>query len=138
MHDERLVARRLGAFVRILVASRGYVAAHPVRRPDDLTRLAATWTLEGRQASREVAVRGSLAARGFAALLRAAHAGLGIARVPTFVAKEALESGALVRVLPGWAAPPTEVFLVYRFGHDRIRRVKALIEAAQERVAAFL
>jgi hypothetical protein len=30
------------------------------------------------------------------------------------------------------------VFLVHRFGHERIQRVRAVIEAAQEHVGALL
>jgi DNA-binding transcriptional LysR family regulator len=85
-----------------------------------------------------VEVAGNLAVHGFAALLRAAGAGVGIARVPDYLAAGAIAGGALVRVLPGWASPPTEVYLVYRFGHDRIKRVRAVLEAAQDSVAPLL
>lgn len=148
VHDARLVAHPLGAFSRIAVASARYLEAHPVRRAEDLARcnclafsgaeLAATWTLQKAGATREVAVRGSFAAHSFAALLGAARAGLGVARVPAFAAREALGRGELVRVLPGWSAPPTEVFLVHRFGHDRIRRVRELIETARLHVGPLL
>jgi LysR family transcriptional regulator AphB len=149
VHDERLVARRLGEFRRILVASAAYLDAQPVRRIEDLARcnclafsaieLQATWTLEGRrQPPRDAAVRGRLAIHGFTALLGAARSGVGVARVPAFVARTAIERRELIRVLPEWAAPPTEVFLVHRFGHERIQRVRAVIEAAQERVGALL
>lgn len=151
VNDDRLVARRVGVFSRVLVASPGYVAAHSLRTPADLgrcnclafsgTELRATWTLVrggARPLKREVEVAGNLAVHGFAALLRAAGAGVGIARVPDYLAAGAIAGGALVRVLPGWASPPTEVYLVYRFGHDRIKRVRAVLEAAQDSVAPLL
>jgi hypothetical protein len=43
-----------------------------------------------------------------------------------------------VRVLPDWAAPETEVFLVHRFGHERIQRVRAVADAAVGQVGALL
>lgn len=154
--DDRLVARKLGAFARILVASPAYLRRHPVRVPGDLARcnclvfsgteLAATWTLERRRPgpgvrrapTRAVPVRGNLAVHGFAALQSAAMAGVGVARVPDFLAVGALAAGTLVHVLPAWSSPPTEVFLVHRFGHDRIKRVNVVITAALEVVGSLL
>jgi DNA-binding transcriptional LysR family regulator len=148
VHDERLVAHPIGSFSRIAVASAGYLKARPVRRAADLaqcnclafsaTELVATWTLQKGGEAQEVQVRGNFAAHSFTALLHAARAGLGIARVPAFAVREALEAGDLARVLPGWSAPPTEVFLVHRFGHDRIRRVRAVVEAARGQIAPLL
>jgi DNA-binding transcriptional LysR family regulator len=149
---ERLVARELGSFRRVLVASREYLRAHPIAKPEDLARvecllfsdreLAAQWTLQSSRASKarecEVPVKGRLAVRGFTALLHAAQAGLGIARVPDFVAVPALAGGAVVRVLPQWAAPPSTVYLVHRFGAERVGRVRAAIETARELVPALL
>jgi len=83
-------------------------------------------------------VQGNFAVHGFTALLHAASAGLGVARVPEFAARKVIDCGELVRVLPGWSAPPTEVFLVHRFGQERIQRVKAVIDAAQASVGALL
>jgi len=148
VHDDRLVARRVGGLRRILVASRGYLAAHRVRALPDLTRCnclafspaerEARWTLEKDGRSEEVPVRGNFAARGFTALVHAAKAGLGVARVPSFSAHDAIAAGSLVRVLPGWAAPASEVLVVHRFGHERVRRVKAVLDAAQEALPKLL
>jgi DNA-binding transcriptional LysR family regulator len=151
VYDDRLVARRLGAFRRVLVASPAYLRRHRVRAVGDLAarnclafsgvERKATWTLEplhGAGAAQEVAVQGNFAAHGFAALLRAAAAGLGVARVPQFVAADAIARREVVRVLPEWAAPETEVFLVHRFGHDRIQRVRAVADAALGQVGALL
>jgi DNA-binding transcriptional LysR family regulator len=151
VHDDRLVARRLGEFRRILVASPDYLQRHAVHDVDHLAQhnclafsgveRTATWTLErisGEQARRDLNVRGNFAVHGFAALVHAATAGLGIARVPAFVAAEAIERHALAHVLPEWAAPPTEVFLVHRFRHDHIERVRTVIDVAQARIGDLL
>ena len=68
----------------------------------------------------------------------AAEAGLGVARLPDFVAADAIASGALARVLPDWSCTPSEVFLVHRFGHERIKRVGTLVAAALEQVGGLL
>jgi DNA-binding transcriptional LysR family regulator len=151
VHDDRLVAKPLGRFHRILVASPAWVAQHPVRQPADLARceallfseqqLRTEWTLlpvRGDGDAVDVSVQGRLAVRGFNALLAAAEAGLGVARLPAFVAHAALERKSVVRVLPAWTSPPANVHLVHRFGVDRIGRVKAVIAAAQDMVVPLL
>lgn len=154
IHDDRLVARTLGVFRRELVASAAYLAGRRLRAPADLGRCncltlgaaatAATWTLEPRAAragSREpveVAVHGNFAARSFTALLEAARAGLGVARVPDFLAHPAIARGEVQAVLPAWGAPASAVFLVHRFGHERVRRVEVVIEEARARIPALL
>lgn len=155
IHDDRLVARRLGEFFRIAVASPAYLKSNPLRAPADLahcnclafsaTEHQAVWTLQRRSAGRdkeggkveEISVRGNFAAHGFSALMHAAAAGLGVARVPEFAARSSIMRGELVRVLPAWSAPPTEVFLVHRFGQERIQRVKAVIDASLIEVSAL-
>jgi DNA-binding transcriptional LysR family regulator len=154
--DDRLVARKLGSFTRVLVASPAYLARRPVRAVEDLAHCnclafsgierTATWTLERRPPgqgaallpAQSVPIRGSLAMHGFASLQAAAEAGLGVARLPDFVAADAIASGALARVLPDWSCTPSEVFLVHRFGHERIKRVGALVAAALEQVGRLL
>lgn len=156
VHDDRLVAKPIGGFRRIVVASPSYAPGRRVRTPRDLaqcnalgfsaTEFKAVWTLESGRAERgargprseEVTVRGNFAARGFTALLHAARAGLGVARVPAFAAGEALREGTLIRILPGWAAPTTGVFLVHRFGQERVRRVKTVVDTAQRELPRVL
>lgn len=155
VHDDRLVARALGQFRRLLVASPEYVHSRRVREPADLERCncltfgagapAAKWAFERRRADRDrgegsidIAVRGNFAAHSFVALLAAARAGLGVARVPDFVAGDPIRRGELVQVLPLWSAPPSTVYLVHRFGHERVGRVRLLIDEALARMPALL
>jgi len=152
VHDDRLVARPLGQFQRILVASPQFAANHPLALPEDLQQadclvfsdreLAADWTLvrsaDPLHKQHDVQVRARLAVRGFSALLAAAEAGLGVARVPWFVAHSALARGSAVRVLPDWSSPSATVFLVHRFGVERIGRIRAVIEAARTHVVPLL
>lgn len=154
VHDDRLVARTLGGFRRELIASPAYVCGRKLRAPADLARCncltlsategAASWTFERRRrqgndtASVDVGVRGSFAARSFMALLEAARAGLGVARVPDFLARPAIERGEVVHVLPEWTAPVSTVFLVHRFGQERVRRVEVVIDEARARIPSLL
>lgn len=139
VHDDRLVAHRLGSFRRILVASPRFLARSPV---DDLGSLSRSvclgsssveagvhWTLEGPGGTEEVEVDCRLATNGFTALMHAARAGVGVAQVPQFSAQEWIDRGDVVRVLPDYHSPEVDVFLVHRFGHERIARIAAVLAA---------
>ena len=142
VHDDRLVARKVGTMQRVLVASPTFLRKHRLRSPADLSRVPAlicdegppsgSFTLTNGKREVSVPVRGQLSARSFPALLRAAEAGMGVAFTPLIVAESQLQRGTLRRVLSGWQPPSGPILLVYRPGHHRIRRVAALIAFASE------
>jgi DNA-binding transcriptional LysR family regulator len=141
VHDDRLVGHRIGGFRWVAVASPEYLASHPVRRVAELadrsclvfseTEMRAEWTFARRDVTERVEVTSALSAGSAMALLHAARAGLGIARVPEPAAAEWLRRGELARVLPGWASPETPFFVVHRFGHERIARVGVVLRAVR-------
>jgi DNA-binding transcriptional LysR family regulator len=149
--DDRLVARRIGEFSRHVVCSPGYAHAHTVTKPEELSNLDALlftdtdlhgqWDLmrcDGLGATVKVPVRGKLSIRGFNALLGAAKTGLGIARLPSFVAAHALAQGSLVDVLSDWQATPSGIYVAYRTSVMRIGRVRAVIDAAAFEIPRLL
>ncbi|MEO1798427.1 MAG: LysR family transcriptional regulator, partial [Pseudomonadota bacterium] len=107
VNDDRLVARRLGSFARILVAAPEVAAAAPLAQPENLAghpcltfrgdRPGATWRFV--QDAREVAVDvgGMIAVRSFGILQELARAGQGFAFLPAFMLDDDLASGRLVR-----------------------------------------
>jgi DNA-binding transcriptional LysR family regulator len=142
VHDDRLVARKVGLVQRALVASPAFLRKHRLRSPGDLSRVPAlvfsegppigSFTLTDGKREVSVPVRGQLSARSFPALLRAAEAGMGVAFTPVIVAQNQLRRGTLKRVLPRWQPPAGPILLAYRPGHHRIRRVAALIDFASD------
>ncbi len=149
--DDRLIARKLGEFSRILVCSPGYSKGRSVAAPEDLRAVNALlfsdrdhvdrWVLqhvEDPTRRCEVAVAGNLGIRGFGALAAAAEAGLGVASLPSFLAKARLASGALVRVLGDWTSPQLSAYVTFRPSVARIRRVRAVVDLAAEALAAHL
>ncbi|MGI3901923.1 MAG: LysR family transcriptional regulator [Janthinobacterium lividum] len=137
--DSSLRARKLCAVRRSLVAAPAYLDRHGApHHPDDLARhsclgyayLPTTdrWRFvdhAGREAM--VVPSGALRANNADALVPALLAGLGLAVQPDFLVWEALQSGALVRVLPDWSPPPIALHLVTPPGEPRPARVTALI-----------
>jgi DNA-binding transcriptional LysR family regulator len=149
IQDDRLVARELGAFQRVLVASPGYLRSHPTTGVHDLGRrdclifsggqAQAAWTLASKDGTEITSdVHGKVAVKSFRILLALAEQGAGIALLPQFLVADAVASGRLKRCLPGYASPFAPVYLTYRVGSDKIRRLRAVLDLALEHVPALL
>jgi DNA-binding transcriptional LysR family regulator len=123
--DALLVASKLAVFTHGLYASPDYLAEHgDPQSPDDLARHAAVrlmrgsgepaaWTLiQGDQRWSGVPA-GRASANSPEMLIRLARAGAGVAAVPDGFAQADVRSGALRRVLPGWALPTSTAWAVY-------------------------
>lgn len=122
--DSRLVARRIVANRRILVASPGYLKAHGAPdTPDGLARhhclvfvypgLARhPWTLRSGRREKSVAIESSLSSDNGDVLHNWCRGGLGISLRETWDVHEELRAGKLVRVLPDWEALPSRISLV--------------------------
>jgi DNA-binding transcriptional LysR family regulator len=146
--DSELMFRKIADVPRVLVASPAFLSAHPgLSNPQDVEALPALairrdlieWDLKDAHGTR-VVVRPQIA---FAAnrqtiLVDAARAGLGIANLPVFLIKDAMATGALVPVLPGWEQSPVETTALWQ--RDRItgRLVKAIVGAFEEALRAKL
>ena len=113
IRDSSLVARKIGAFRSLLVASAGYLAgAEEAKTPEDLRALACLgfttypdwpdWILEKDRKRITLRPQGPLVSNSSESILVAALKGAGIALTPEWMAMPHLKSGALVNVLPGW------------------------------------
>jgi len=69
-------------------------------------------------------------------LLDAAVRGLGLARLPDFIARPALEAGGLVTVLPEMTMPDWGIFLVYPESRRLNRRMRLFSEAMRAACAS--
>lgn len=114
--DSSLVATPVGRNRNLLVADPAYLdrAGRP-QAPADLAGHAALvytlspsgreWSLSRGSRQETVAVSGPLQANSSLALLEAVKQGLGIARLPWFVAGAELAAGRMEQVLPDWELP---------------------------------
>lgn len=144
--ESRIVARRIAANRRLLCASPDYLARRGMpRTPADLARhncigirqgeLAyGLWRLtagRGRQA-RTVAVKtyGNLATNDGEIAVRWALDGHGILMRAEWDIARYLESGELVRVLPQYATPDADIYVVYAPRHRSAARVRAFVDFA--------
>jgi len=138
--DSSLLARRLCAVPRVVVAAPSYLTAHGTpKHPRDLTAHAClgyaylpaadVWRFKNR-AGEEIAVRtsGPMRANNADALMPALLAGYGLAVQPTFLVRDALAQGRLAAVLTEWSPPEIALHLVMPPGGPRPARVEALAE----------
>lgn len=138
--DSSLMARRLCAVPRSLVAAPDYLArrGRPAH-PRDLARHAClgyaylpsaeTWRFTS-PAGEEVAVRtsGPLRANNADVMMPTLLAGFGLAVQPDFLVSDLLADGRLEAVLPDWSLPPISLHLVMPPGGPRPARVEAFAD----------
>jgi DNA-binding transcriptional LysR family regulator len=122
--EERLVARAVGLIREIPVAAPTLLARFGMpKRPADLALLPALRNIHFRDDAEWVFVRGGdsetvrvsspLAINNFSAIQRAAERGIGIARLPQYLVRRALEEGRLQRLLPDWQISQLPMYLVH-------------------------
>lgn len=142
--DSNAMARRLGRFERVLVASPNYLlrAGTPLN-PADLSQHAVVaspsgtvWTFE--RDGREVSVRvgGRLGSDLNEASIAAAVAGLGITQTSELGCSTELANGVLVRVLANWRMPVVELHAVFPAGRAAKPAARALAEHVADVLAA--
>lgn len=137
--DSSLVAIRIGETESVVCAAPSYLAERGTpRTPHDLSThdclryalvpSAREWRFrerDGRDFS--VAVSGRLQVNHGAALTRAAVGAAGIARLPYFMAEEALDSGDLVEVLAEWKTKPSPIHVVHASSSQTPPKVRAFV-----------
>jgi DNA-binding transcriptional LysR family regulator len=137
--DADLQMKRIGASRRILVASPTLLsAAGTPSTPDELVRFptlhqdpegTGVWTLVNEGGAAEtVAIEPALATGSLDILIAAARHGAGVALLPEINCREALASGALVRVLPDWSGIDGILHLVFVSRRGMLPGVRAVID----------
>jgi DNA-binding transcriptional LysR family regulator len=141
-----LVARHLGTWPRVLVASPDYLALRgKPRRPQDLVahdylRYAAGddgALLTGPDGPVAVPVRSRYRVNNAVALLDSVLAGAGISLQPTWMVADLLAEGRLVRVLGRHTGPAQDVHLLYAPRRHQPLRVRVLVDFLAQRVAGL-
>jgi DNA-binding transcriptional LysR family regulator len=143
LRDQAVTARRLGYVQRAVVGSREYFAKRPTpQHPRELARHncmhfthyahADEWNFDDHGRIVTVRVRGRMRANNQEALVDAVLAGAGLAVLPTWLIKDALDSGTLQRVLTQFEAPRTPVYAVFPTHGVPPSKVRSFIEFLAE------
>jgi len=141
LENSSLIAKRLSTSRSLLVASPGYLEQNGTPQyPEDLVQLSCLsfrveadqtkWHFKSGESVLSVPVLGRVQVSSLIFLREAAKSGLGIAMLPTWVARNDLNSGRLVPVLPGYPLEPpaTPVSAVYPTGRNLASKVRVFID----------
>jgi DNA-binding transcriptional LysR family regulator len=132
-------------FRLIIVGSPAYFARHGrPARADDLREHAclrlrrsngalATWSLQDRKRTIEIAVNGPLIANDFPTMVGAAVEGVGLGQVPEPIAAQLVKAGKLVSVLEKLAPMTPGVFLYYPSRRQMLPKLRAFIDHIRSR-----
>jgi DNA-binding transcriptional LysR family regulator len=147
--DSSLVATGVGTIRRIVCASPAYLAERGTpKRPGELVghdcitfaglTPANLWTFQDGPAEEQVPVRSRLVVTTAEAAVDAALAGLGLTRVLSYQAEEAVRAGRLAMVLEAFEPPPSPVHLVHRGGRILPLKLRAFLDFATPRLRRAL
>lgn len=142
--DTSLVARKLASNRRVICASPAYLEANGVpETPDDLLRLNCLrlstvsswndWEFETRTGTETMHVRGNFQANSADAIYHAVLAGLGIARLSTYLVGDDLRAGRLVSILPEHKHENSDILAVYPDRRNLSPKVRAFIDFLVDR-----
>ncbi|MEM7209518.1 MAG: LysR substrate-binding domain-containing protein [Pseudomonadota bacterium] len=141
--DSSLVARRLSPLRQVLCASPQYIQRHGApSNPDELEQRNCIlfsysidtneWTLTRESESHTVTVSGNYRVNSSIALLESLVEGIGIGRLPTFIAGPELKSGRLVQVLADYRIPDHIFYAVFPEREYLPAKVRAFFDFAFE------
>lgn len=141
INDVSLVARRVGFLYFATCAAPSYIAAHgQPTHPRELAQHrclnhfsprsgeTVEWIFSKDGERVRAVFPGHLALEDENSYVTAAEAGLGIAQMPAFVVKEAMERGALDLVLAEWFPEPSPLHVVYPQSRHLSRRVRVFVD----------
>ncbi|MEX0873297.1 MAG: LysR family transcriptional regulator, partial [Aquisalimonadaceae bacterium] len=138
--DPSLVARKLAVNRRIIVASPSYIARYGApRTPDDLLNHNCLvlynvsrfndWEFEMPDGThRVIHVAGNFRANTAGALFTACIAGVGVARLSTWLVAPQIRDGQLVQVMPEFAHEESAYYVLFPQGRHLSRKVRAFVD----------
>ena len=138
--DESLVARRLAVNKRVICASPEYLERHGAPEvPEDLLKHNCLthssishfndWEFKGEDGgTRTLRVKGNFHTNSASALHEAVRAGLGIARLATYVVQPSLREEAVVPILTEHATDSSSIQLVYPHRRHLSNKVRAFTD----------
>lgn len=136
VEEAEVIVRKLAPNRRIICAAPGYLARHGApASPHDLAghnclRLStvASWNEWDFGATAPVALGGNFEANSADAIYHAALAGLGIARLSTYLVGDDLRAGRLVRLLPEYSQEDSNIVAVYRERRNLSPKIRAFLD----------
>jgi len=139
LNNDQLIARKIAPNRRVLCASPSYVKRYGApQKPSDLAdhnclRLSTVqswndWCLDGADGEECVPVTGNFEASSADAVYHAALAGIGIARLSTYLVGGDIRAGRLVRLLPGYTQQGSDIFAIYSGRRNLSPKIRVFLD----------
>ncbi|MFS4583204.1 LysR substrate-binding domain-containing protein [Phaeobacter sp. C3_T13_0] len=149
LEDSSLVARKIVPLVNVLVAAPEYIDRHGAPGAiNDLsshnclqysyTRDFQEWKFRVSQKTVNIRATGNFRVNNGEALRDAILGGLGIGRLPSFIAGPDIASGRLIRVLPDYDMPSQTLYAIYPKRLHLPTKVRAFIDFIVEHIGGDL
>lgn len=143
--DSALIARQLAPIHSVIVASPEYLSRQgSLQHPEDLllhnclhyaySRDPMEWVFHDQNGELKVRTKGTLRVNNSETLCTALLDGLGIGRLPTFVAGAQIADGRLIRVLPNYALPEQALYAVFPERRHMPVKVRAFVDFLADRI----
>ncbi len=140
------VARKIGTLASVLCTSPEYLSTNgPVTHPRELEvqnclhyahpENAPSWVFSHNNETFEIPVSGNVRSDNIEVVCEAVKAGMGIARLPRFVADPEIEAGRLVHVLSDFLLPQKTLFAVYPDRRHKPAKLTAFLDFFIPRLA---
>lgn len=136
--DENLIQRQIGCSNRVLVASPHYLQSHPaITNLDELRHHKSIqffesgqqrWTVCNDATTEQILLDPAFQCEDFESVLHMVEAGLGIAQLPWFIAKQKVAEQKLQLVLPAWVSPTLPIYVVYRKGYNKPAKLQKFLD----------
>ncbi|MCD6047690.1 MAG: LysR family transcriptional regulator [Gammaproteobacteria bacterium] len=139
LDDINLIAKKIGNRGTGIYASPTYLKQHGIPKiPQDLYQHNCLihldrgekniWQFVIDQQIKRIAVKGSFYANTNATLRHAAEKGLGLVKLPSFLAEPSIEQKKLVSVLQEFCPPPTAIYAIYAKNRSTPAKIKLFIQ----------
>lgn len=143
--DPSVVARKLATNRRVICAAPSYLSVHGAPgRPEDLLRhnclrLSTVsswndWEFPGPKGPSVLHVTGNFEANSADAVYHAVRAGLGIARLSTYLVNDDIRAGRLERILPEYVQQDSDILAVYASRRNLPPKVRVFVDFLAERL----
>ena len=146
LKDSNLIARKLAPSRHVICAAPDYLErkGRP-KTPADLSKHACLrysytkhsheWLVTGRSGEQRVRIDGPLITNNGEAICSAAVNGLGITYMPTFIAGDAIRSGALEVILPDYPCIELGIYAIYPSNRHLSAKVRTFIDFLLEEIS---
>lgn len=139
LEDSSMISRRICPLRSIICCSKEYKAAHSVvSRPEHLSNhnclvysnslSKEKWKFINKKTTTDITVKGNILTNSGESLLAFLLQGVGVTRLPTFLASDYLKSGKLIHLLKNYKMPSKDLFLLYPDRQYMPQKIRTFID----------